>query len=125
MGITEILGRIWLFNANKIKISKSVSKQPTQLIIAAHNCHIGHIIVTIVGCLIEVSSEGLLAVLFNIISGWAQVEGDVVGVTVDPAAAACAALLSNDIFIRKWNWRCEFEPTAQLAQALAAAHCAA
>ena len=34
MGITEILRRIWLFSANKIK-----SKQPTQLIIAAHNCH--------------------------------------------------------------------------------------
>ena len=42
MGITEILRRIWLFSANKTKISKNVSKQPTQLIIAAHNCHIGH-----------------------------------------------------------------------------------
>ena len=30
MGITEILRRIWLFFANKIK---SVSKQPTQLIV--------------------------------------------------------------------------------------------
>ena len=34
MGITEILRRIWLFSANKIKSSESVSKQPTQLIVA-------------------------------------------------------------------------------------------
>jgi hypothetical protein len=56
MGITEILRRIWLFYANKIKSSESGSKQPTQLIIklnsssnsthhqtqlliAAHKCH--------------------------------------------------------------------------------------
>ena len=39
LGITEILRSIWLFSANKIKSSKSGSKQPTQLIIAAHNCH--------------------------------------------------------------------------------------
>ena len=39
MGITEILRRIWLFSANKIKNSESFSKQPTQLIIAANNCH--------------------------------------------------------------------------------------
>ena len=46
MGITEILRRIWLFSANKIKSSESISKQQTQLthrwtqlIIAAHNCH--------------------------------------------------------------------------------------
>ena len=38
MGITEILRRIWLFSANEIKSSESFSKQPTQLIIAAHNC---------------------------------------------------------------------------------------
>ena len=39
MGITKILRRIWLFSANKIKSSESFSKQPTQLIIVAHNCH--------------------------------------------------------------------------------------
>ena len=39
MGITEILKRI-LFSANKIKRSEYFSKQSTQLIIAAHNCHI-------------------------------------------------------------------------------------
>ena len=39
MGITEILRKIWIFSANKIKISESFSKQPTQLIIEAHNCH--------------------------------------------------------------------------------------
>ena len=33
MGVTEILRRIWLFSANNIKSSESVSKQPTQLII--------------------------------------------------------------------------------------------
>ena len=33
MGITEILRRIWLFSANKIKSSESVNKQPTQLIV--------------------------------------------------------------------------------------------
>jgi hypothetical protein len=38
MGITEILRSIWLFSANKIKNSESISKHPTQLIIAAHNC---------------------------------------------------------------------------------------
>ena len=31
LGITEILRRIWLLSANKIKVSESVSKQPTQL----------------------------------------------------------------------------------------------
>ena len=40
MGITETLRRIWLFSANKTKSSESFSKQPTQLIIAAHNCHV-------------------------------------------------------------------------------------
>ena len=43
IGITEILRRIWLFSANKIKISESFSKQPThrrtQLIIAAKISH--------------------------------------------------------------------------------------
>ena len=47
MGIPEILRRIWLFSANKVKSSESASKQPThrqtQLIIAEHNCHIGFI----------------------------------------------------------------------------------
>ena len=41
MGITEILRRIWLFPANKIKSSESGRKQPTQLIIAVQNCHTG------------------------------------------------------------------------------------
>ena len=46
MGITEILRRIWLFSANKIKSSESVSKQPTQLIVEL-NSSLRHIIVTI------------------------------------------------------------------------------
>ena len=33
MGIKKILRRIWLFSASKIKISESVSKQPTQVIV--------------------------------------------------------------------------------------------
>ena len=37
MGITEILRRIWLFSANKIKRSESFSKQATQLIVNALN----------------------------------------------------------------------------------------
>ena len=45
MGITEILRRIGLFSANKIKISESVSKQPTQLIVEL-NSSLRHIIVT-------------------------------------------------------------------------------
>ena len=47
MGITEILRRIWLFSANKIKISESVSKQPTQLIVQL-NSSLRHIIVTFI-----------------------------------------------------------------------------
>ena len=38
MGITEISRRIWLFHASKTKSCESFKKQPTQLIIAAHNC---------------------------------------------------------------------------------------
>ena len=45
MGITEILRRIWLFSANKIKSSESFSKQPTQLIVEL-NSSLQHIIVT-------------------------------------------------------------------------------
>jgi hypothetical protein len=37
IGITDILRRIWLFSANKIKCPESFTKQPTQLIIAADN----------------------------------------------------------------------------------------
>ena len=33
------LSKSWLFSANKTKSSESFSKQPAQLIIAAHNCH--------------------------------------------------------------------------------------
>ena len=46
MGITEILRRIWLFSANKIKSSESFSKQPTQLIVEL-NSSLWHIIVTL------------------------------------------------------------------------------
>ena len=46
MGITEILRRIWLFSANKIKSSESFSKQPSQLIVEL-NSSLRHIIVTI------------------------------------------------------------------------------
>ena len=42
--LTEILRRIWLYSANKIKNSESGSKQSTQLIIAENNCHTHYII---------------------------------------------------------------------------------
>ena len=45
MGITEILRRICLFSANKIKRSESYSKQPTQHIVEL-NSSLRHIIVT-------------------------------------------------------------------------------
>ena len=45
MRITEILRRIWLFSANKIKSSEPFSKQPTQLIVEL-NSSLWHIIVT-------------------------------------------------------------------------------
>ena len=38
MGIKEVLRRIWLISANKIKTSESVSKQSSQLIIVTDNC---------------------------------------------------------------------------------------
>ena len=44
MGITEILRRVWLFSANKIKSSETFSKQPTQLIVEL-NSSLRHIIV--------------------------------------------------------------------------------
>ena len=46
MGITEILRRICLFSANKIKSSEYFSKQPTQLIVELNNSSLRHIIVT-------------------------------------------------------------------------------
>ena len=45
MGVTDILRKMWLFSANKIKSSKSFSKQPTQLILNL-NWSMRHIIVT-------------------------------------------------------------------------------
>ena len=42
MGIIEILRRIWLFSANKIRVLNLVvnnNSSSNQLIIAAHNCH--------------------------------------------------------------------------------------
>ena len=44
MGITEILRRIWLFSANKMKSSESFSEQPTQLIVEL-DLSLQHIIV--------------------------------------------------------------------------------
>ena len=41
MGITEILRRIWVFSANKMKSSESVSEHQIQLIIAAEIRHNG------------------------------------------------------------------------------------
>ena len=51
MGMTDILRRIWLFTANKIKFSEYFSKQPTQLIVDLNsiidlNSSLPHIILT-------------------------------------------------------------------------------
>ena len=46
MGITEILRRIWLFSASKMKSSESFSKQPIQRIVEL-NSSLRHIIVTL------------------------------------------------------------------------------
>ena len=58
MGITEILRRIWIFSANKIKsLTLLVNNQlnsthcPTQLIIAANNYHTGGSFGIIFSCL--------------------------------------------------------------------------
>ena len=48
MGITDILIMIWIFSGIKIKDSESFNKQQTQLIIAAHNCHISFNYITII-----------------------------------------------------------------------------
>ena len=61
MGITEILKRIWLFSANKIKSSESFSKQPTQLIIAVHDCHISSLILAYFFSVDEVAAEHIVA----------------------------------------------------------------
>ena len=58
MGITEILRRIWLFSANEIKSSESVSKQPTQLIIEL-NSSLRQIIVTLIFSLKFVCCDNL------------------------------------------------------------------
>ena len=44
MGIAEILRRVWLFYANKIRSPESFSKHPTQLI-AQLNSSLWHMIV--------------------------------------------------------------------------------
>ena len=52
IGITEILRKIWLFSANKMKNSEPFSKQPTQLIVKL-NSSLWHIIVTKHKCLLS------------------------------------------------------------------------
>ena len=55
MGITEILRKICA--ANEIKSSESFSKQRTQLIIAAHNCHnYGMLKLNVVFCLSDLAT---------------------------------------------------------------------
>ena len=60
MGITEILRRIWLFSANKIKSSESFSKQPTQLIVEL-NSSLQHVIVTNVSFIAQNLTESFLS----------------------------------------------------------------
>ena len=56
MGITEILRRIWLFSANKIKSSESFSKHPTQLIVE-FNSSLWPIIVTMLTSFLSKGAE--------------------------------------------------------------------
>ena len=65
MGIVEILRRIWLFAASKIKISESVSKEPTQLIVEL-NSSLRHIIVTFGSDGLLLSCSNDIIVLFKI-----------------------------------------------------------
>ena len=62
MGITEILRRIWLFSANKIKSSESFCKQPTQLIVEL-NSSLRHIIVTNKSTTINKQSDDMYLIL--------------------------------------------------------------
>ena len=64
MGITEILRRIWLFSANKIRSSESFSKQPTQLIHEL-NSSLRQIIVTYVRQVWIMSGKGSLIVWYD------------------------------------------------------------
>ena len=64
MGITELLRRIWLFSANNIKSSESVSKHPTQLIVEI-NSSLWHIIVTQVRLMTSTSKHPLFASYFR------------------------------------------------------------
>ena len=62
MGITEILRRIWLFSANKIKSAESISKQPTQLTVQL-NSSLLHIIVTMVFSILPKNERNSLLIL--------------------------------------------------------------
>ena len=70
MGITEILRRIWLLSANKIKSSESVSKQPIivelnsslRLIIVTNFCGAGGV------SAVKGSAEGLISSVKSISS---------------------------------------------------------
>ena len=74
MGITEILKRIWLFSANKIKNSESGSKQPIQLIVELKSS-LWHIIVTFI-CWIVVRKPNFLhkisSSLLDDINSWVK-----------------------------------------------------
>ena len=67
MGIKEVLRRIWLFSASKIKSSESGSKQPTQLIVKL-NSSLWHIIVTIVFAQWQIKTINLNCLIFCAIS---------------------------------------------------------
>ena len=72
--MSEILRRIWLFFANKIKSSEYFSKQPTdsthrrtQLIIAAHNCLF--VIVVLLPRNIFICKKNLGFVVWKLVAG--------------------------------------------------------
>ena len=65
VGVTEILRSIWLFSANTIKSSESFIKHPTQLIIAADNCHIYYFLWN---CILKIKSDTYEIFIFTSIA---------------------------------------------------------
>merc|ERR1719400_600782 len=65
IGITEILRRIWLFSANKIKSSEAFSKQPTQFIIKLNSSLRQIIDSHLPKCCVNLSSNSMVAVDFS------------------------------------------------------------
>ena len=93
MGITEVLKRIWLFSAKKVKSSESVSKQPTQLIVKV-NSSLPHMIVT-------------LSVLIQYRGEAKEVSGNTVGCSLELPGAIPSAR------VKPVGWYCSIQRNIQ------------